>query len=488
MEAQSEQIRGYVPTEIIATLNDLARLSQQIVSGVNRPGASTVLEQLLRLFGVQRGALLLTLQKPGGTSQSPMFSSKKSIRPFALQGMSEEEALERLGTFTFDGTDVQSIVVAPGWIIGKIPIVTSETSMEMGQSSGALPLYAILLLGWTGKDKVAAAEHGRGLLPLVTNVVGTVIANVLLTERVQTLENSSSRSAIHEMELLKAELLATISHELRSPLASIKGYAATLLRHEQRISFEERHEFLLAINESSDRLAVLIDRLLEMSQLETGTIALERTEINLPHLVRESMTALGQRLDDQRPAQFEGPYRADISNNHSPEQVSFTLRMEDADGLPSNVEPVIEADRQRLREVLDNLLENASIYSPDGGIVEVVLRPIVVSDPVGKPRVLTGDERATGRAAVPSITTERKRQMIEIRIHDQGIGIPKEQLERVFEHFHRLDTRLTREVNGLGLGLAICKRIVELHDGVIWAESEPGQGSTFYVWLPMLPY
>ncbi len=112
MEAQSEQIRGYVPTEIIAALNDLARLSQD-VSGVNRLGASTVLERLSRLFGGQCGALLLALQKPNGTSQSSMFSSKKSIRPIALQGISEEEALERLGAFTFDGTDVQSIVVAP---------------------------------------------------------------------------------------------------------------------------------------------------------------------------------------------------------------------------------------------------------------------------------------------------------------------------------------------------------------------------------------
>ncbi len=326
------------------------------------------------------------------------------------------------------------------------------------------------------------------LLPLVADVVGTVIANVLLAERVQMLENSSSRNSIHEMELLKAELLATISHELRSPLTSIKGYAATLLRHEQRISFEERHEFLLAINESSDRLAVLIDRLLEMSQLETGTIVLERTEINLPHLVRESMTALGQRLGDQYLARSDGEYPTVRAAHRVPEQVSFTLRMEDADGLPSNAEPVIEADRQRLREVLDNLLENASIYSPNGGVIEVVLRPIVVSDPVGKARTLTGDERTNGRAAAPSSATERKRHMIEICIHDQGIGIPKEQLERVFEHFHRLDTRLTREVNGLGLGLAICKRIVELHDGVIWAESEPGQGSTFYIWLPVLPY
>ncbi len=75
--------------------------------------------------------------------------------------------------------------------------------------------------------------------------------------------------------------------------------------------------------------------------------------------------------------------------------------------------------------------------------------------------------------------------MIEVCVRDHGIGIPHEQLERIFDRFYRVDTRLTREVNGLGLGLAICKRIVELHKGVIWAESELGKGSAFHVWLPL---
>ncbi len=482
MEPQSKHIHGYVPTEVIVALNDLARLSQQAVSGLNGSDSRTVLKRILHLFGVQCGALLFTLHMPGGPSQSPFFSSKKSIRPFALQEVSEEEALQMLGTFTFDNTDRHCIVVAPGWIVGKIPIAISEIALGTNQRSAALPLYAMLLLGWTGNDAVAAAQEGCDLLPLVADVVGTVIASVLLAERVQSLENSSGRTAIHEMELLKAELLATISHELRSPLASIKGYAATLLRHEQRISLEERHEFLLAINESSDRLAVLIDRLLEMSQLETGTITLERKEINLPFLIRESITALGQRL-----TRSDVLFPTDVSNNHSPGKVTFTLHIEDAAGLPSDSEPIIEGDRQRLREVLDNLLENATIYSPDGGIIRVVLRPIVVSDPISISSVFTNDEHGNGSKAVPAIPTRRQWHVIEIRIHDQGIGIPEEQLERVFEYFHRLDNRLTRVVNGLGLGLAICKRIVELHEGVIWAESKPGQGSTFYVWLPMPP-
>src|SRR5438067_13332808 len=97
--------------------------------------------------------------------------------------------------------------------------------------------------------------------------------------------------SLQEMELLKAELLATVSHELRSPLASVKGYAATLLRHERRISREERHEFLLAITEASDRLAVVIDRLLEISQLDTDAITMKPSTVDLVYLVRDGFTA-----------------------------------------------------------------------------------------------------------------------------------------------------------------------------------------------------
>ena len=94
--------------------------------------------------------------------------------------------------------------------------------------------------------------------------------------------------SLQEMELLKAELLATVSHELRSPLASIKGYAATLLRHERRISREERHEFLVAIAAASDRLERSIDRLLEMSQLETGTLSIECSPVDVVRLAHEA--------------------------------------------------------------------------------------------------------------------------------------------------------------------------------------------------------
>jgi signal transduction histidine kinase len=271
-----------------------------------------------------------------------------------------------------------------------------------------------------------------------------------------------SRTSLREMELLKAELLATVSHELRSPLASIKGYTATLLRHAHRLSPEEQHEFLLAIYGASDRLALIIDRLLEMSQLETGAITLQRSEVDLIYLVREAILAREQN-------EVNRGIGAD-SRHHT-----FILQAEDEQGDIASSVPLILADRQRMREVLDNLLENAIKFSPAGGSILVALRPLWGPVPAQSNYNQKDGEHA-GVEPVPSL--------VEIRVHDNGVGIPHEHLVRIFDRFHRVDTRLIREVNGLGLGLAICKHIVELHHGSIWAASEVGKGSTFHVILP----
>lgn len=237
--------------------------------------------------------------------------------------------------------------------------------------------------------------------------------------------------------MLESDLLGTVSHELRSPLASIKGYTTTLLRHERRLAREERHQFLLAINEASDRLEAIIERFLEVSQFETGQITIDRSPVDVARLAGEAISSIKERVEAAAPGRF-----------------AFALRLEDARGEPTSSVPLVMADLRRIREVLDNLLENAIKYSPEGGLVKVTIRPI--------------DD------------------MLELCIADTGQGIPADHLERIFERFHRVDTRLTRGVNGLGLGLTICKYIVEQHNGRIWAENRPhSQGSAFYVRLPV---
>ncbi len=124
-------------------------------------------------------------------------------------------------------------------------------------------------------------------------------------------------------------------------------------------------------------------------------------------------------------------------------------------------------------------------YSPSGGVIEIVLRPLMSQQvySLGLPGLHAADGSTWEDHSLP--LSQQPRQVLEIRVQDSGMGIPSEHLDRIFDRFLRVDTRLTREVNGLGLGLAICKRIVSLHHGIIWAESGPGQGSVFHVWLPI---
>lgn len=235
-----------------------------------------------------------------------------------------------------------------------------------------------------------------------------------------------------DAEQLETEFLATISHELRSPLAAIKGYAATLRRYGSKLGRAERDEFLQAIEEASDRLEVIVSRLLQLARLEAGTLTPSLVSVNVVHLVREAIAA--------------AEHRWETGEKDSP---SYTFLAPEQDNMPQAL-----ADLQLQREVLDIVLENAVKYSPGGGIIRVTLQ------------------------------TDGK--TICISVEDRGLGIPENHLNRIFERFHRVDTRLTREVDGAGLGLAIAKRIMQLQGGDISVESQPGVGSTFTMTLPLM--
>lgn len=288
-----------------------------------------------------------------------------------------------------------------------------------------------------------------------------------VTEQERLHQLVSQASALREADHLKAELLGTVSHELRSPLAAIKGYAATLLRHERRLPRAERHEFLLAIDEGTSRLEVIIDRLLQMSELETGTFPVHRTPVDMARVGREAISAIEE-----------------LGLRDASRQFAFSLHLVNAHGVPAQSVPPITVDPRLMRNVLDNLLENAVKYSPHGGEIELVIGPAKAGDVPGA-ELAVGERNPRAAPGSGHSPAPPDGDMLWIRVRDRGRGIPAEHLGQIFDRFHRVDTRLTREVDGLGLGLAICKSIVEVHGGAIWAESEPGEGSTFHVLLPM---
>lgn len=287
-----------------------------------------------------------------------------------------------------------------------------------------------------------------------------------ITEQERLRRSISLAEGAREADRLKSELLGTVSHELRTPLATIKGYAATLLRHDRRLPRAERLEYLQAIVGASNRLEALIIQLLELSQLETGSITLHRFPEDILRLAREAITQVERQATGQEQMSESDP---------GDRSLAFALRVEGE--ATERALPLVRIDARLIREVLDNLLDNAVKYSHASGVVEVILR-LVTRVPGEVPSLVSSN--ATGETSgSPAI------RWLDIAVHDTGVGIPSDQLGRIFERFHRVDTRLTRNVNGMGLGLAISKRIVELHGGSIWVESEPGAGSTFHVLLPV---
>jgi two-component system phosphate regulon sensor histidine kinase PhoR len=230
-------------------------------------------------------------------------------------------------------------------------------------------------------------------------------------------------TALRELEQAKSDFVSTVSHELRTPLTSIKAYTATLRRRDVEFSEDTRQEFLQVVEEETDRLTRLVSDILDVSRIESGRLALKKRDFDLFKLVR---IIIG-KLQSQFP-------------NHDIKLVS-----------PESINLVC-ADPDKIEQVFSNLVDNAAKYSPSGG--EIVL----------------------SLAARP--------RMVECSVSDSGVGIPEEHLPQIFEKFHRVDNRATREIYGTGLGLYVSKSIVEAHGGTIWAESKLGEGSTFRFTLP----
>jgi PAS domain S-box-containing protein len=219
-------------------------------------------------------------------------------------------------------------------------------------------------------------------------------------------------TARKEAEELQSTFLSVISHELQTPIAIIKGYAGLFADEDTPLKPAQLREKMQIIQEESDRLSKLVDNLLYASRLQAGGIEVNRNPVDLLNLIRRVV----QKMKG-------------VSKQHP-------LRAELPDELPA-----VLADYDKIQQVLVNLIENAIKYSPKGG-------PIII------------DAEPNSTEVIVSVT-------------DQGIGVPENERQRIFDRFSRLDSRYVRERKGAGLGLYICKAIVEAHGGRIWVEAAP---------------
>ncbi len=226
---------------------------------------------------------------------------------------------------------------------------------------------------------------------------------------------------LESLEQLRRELVANVSHELKTPISALRAHLENLLDGVERPDPETLQVMLT----QSERLARLVDQLLELSRLESGDVPLRLERVTLRPLVAEVLSEVGV-------------------TRGSPD-------IELAQLVPDDL-PAVYADPERVHQVLFNLLDNAVRFTPPGGRV--------------------------------TVTASRRNGAVDVAVADTGPGIPPEHLPRLFERFYRVNPARSRDDGGTGIGLAIARSVVEAHGGRIWAVSEPGRGSTFTFELP----
>lgn len=278
--------------------------------------------------------------------------------------------------------------------------------------AGGPPIGALVFVRFGGPSFTEAQIN---LAQYIAAHVTQVLEHKRLVERVGNLE------AERRLSQLQSDFIATVSHELKTPLGFIKGYSTTLLRPDTKWSAEEQGEFLSIIDEEADRLVELVDNLLDSSRLQSGSLDIEMRPMDLTAVLEENIARLRVRFP-----QLDIRWKASGANT------------------------LIYADPKRLGQVLDNLVSNAAKYAADG--------PLRIE--------LAMDAEAA-----------------EIRVADSGPGIPERDREEIFKRFYRVP-HTKQLARGSGLGLYICKQIVLAHGGEIYLEPSKGRGSRFVIRLP----
>ena len=289
----------------------------------------------------------------------------------------------------------------PGWVAIAASVATANDSSSSGGHPTVVPIDIDGRELWLSVHGVDFAE-------------GTVYAFRDLTEA-------------HRLEQLKADFIATVSHELRTPIAAVHGAAMTLQREDIVPGGEVFNRLLLVIAEQSDRLAAMVSNILLASRVDSTDLEMATERVDVVALAADVLAAVRAVAGDR-----------------------LTLELITPPDLPP-----LAGDREKLRQVMTNLVANAAKYSPAGGRIEVEL-------------------------------TTREGEL-QITVRDEGLGVAPDEQSLIFEKFYRADANMTRGVSGSGLGLYISRELVNLMGGTIAVQSELGKGATFVVTLPLIP-
>jgi signal transduction histidine kinase len=314
------------------------------------------------------------------------------------------------------------------------PLVTNSARTDprlLPELAAVLDIFSLIVVPMTRGPQVlgliaVADRAGRapfrdedlGTLQAVAGQATVAVENQRLHEQIK-----EANARLQEFDRIKSEFVATVAHDFRSPLMSIRGFAELTLE-EPDLPPERRNEFMRTIIAETDDLAALANDTLLISHMETGQLTYDWKPVDVHRELRDAIP---------------------------PGLATHTVLVDVPDDFP-----VIRADPGRLRQVLNNLVSNALKYSPLGSTVTLRAR-------------------------------ERGRDQVMVEVNDEGLGVPADQAGRLFQKFERVRSPEHLKIPGTGLGLYICKRIVEGHHGRIWVESEPGQGSTFAFTLPLDP-
>ena len=408
----------------------------------------TAIDQVITFVGAERGFILLVDVTTGRVWGEALRNVEKEALEKTLSGEDIHNRAEISKTLVENVLDTMQPVVSHNAM--EDPRFANSQSVQLSNLRSVLcvPLVAqarllgIIYLDNRVKSGVFSERH-LSMLSAFANQAAVAIENARLYDNLRrSLEErlrlqdelhsqETRRLALEEASRLKSDFIGFVAHELRNPLTTIRGYVQTLMADsEHSLDHAIIQEFYESIEADSDRLLDLINELLDVSRLESGrALSLALKHVDLRQLIEKLV----------RRHRF---YKF-FSKDH--QLVADIL---------SDLPDTIEADEDKLNQILSNLLSNAIKYSPNGGVI-----------------TLSAQRDGTDQ--------------ILLRVTDKGVGMTPEQCSRLFRQYERLERDDIVKIPGTGLGLYLVKHLVELHKGDIQCISEPGNGSSFTLRLPI---